>query len=243
MGAGIQVKVGCCGFPIARSKYYKKFKVVEVQKTFYKPPRSSTLGKWREEAPKDFEFTVKAWMVFTHDPRSPIWRKTGMPRDDDYGLLRPTEKNMKEWNNFTEIIKPLEPKFIVFQSPPSFKATKENIRNVLDFFNSIERETPLGWEVRDESWKPHIVRVMQEVNLIHVVDPLYEEPLYGEMIYFRLHGGRKGSKIMYNYRYSDEELIKVKQLLDELGKVGYVMFNNGVYMVEDGIRFLEILHR
>ncbi len=29
------IKVGTCGFPMSREKYWKVFKVVEVQKTFY----------------------------------------------------------------------------------------------------------------------------------------------------------------------------------------------------------------
>ena len=44
------VKVGCCGFPVARQKYFNEFKLVEVQQTFYKLPQESTLRRWREEA-------------------------------------------------------------------------------------------------------------------------------------------------------------------------------------------------
>ncbi len=41
---------------------------------------------------------------------------------------------------------------MVFQSPPSFKATDENIKNSRDFFESIKEELRIGWEIRDESW-------------------------------------------------------------------------------------------
>ena len=67
--------VGCCGFPIAKSKYYAQFKLVEVQQTFYQPPRVKTLEKWRAEAPPDFEFTLKAWQLITHEPKSPTYRR------------------------------------------------------------------------------------------------------------------------------------------------------------------------
>jgi uncharacterized protein YecE (DUF72 family) len=35
--------------------------VVEVQQTFYQPPRVATLEKWRLDAPANFEFTLEAW--------------------------------------------------------------------------------------------------------------------------------------------------------------------------------------
>ncbi len=54
------VKVGCCGFPIARARYAQQFPVVEVQDTFYQPPAHKTLERWRAEVPADFEFTLKA---------------------------------------------------------------------------------------------------------------------------------------------------------------------------------------
>ena len=34
----VEVKVGCCGFPVSMKRYFQEFRVVEVQKTFYKPP-------------------------------------------------------------------------------------------------------------------------------------------------------------------------------------------------------------
>jgi len=29
------VKVGCCGFPVKRTEYYRRFPLVEIQQTFY----------------------------------------------------------------------------------------------------------------------------------------------------------------------------------------------------------------
>ena len=34
---------------------------VEIQKTFYQPPQEKTEEKWRNQAPSDFEFTLRAW--------------------------------------------------------------------------------------------------------------------------------------------------------------------------------------
>ena len=45
------ILVGTCGFPKARARCYAELDVVEVQQTFYEPPRVETLQKWRAEAP------------------------------------------------------------------------------------------------------------------------------------------------------------------------------------------------
>lgn len=38
-----EILIGCCGFPMARERYFARFPVVEVQQTFYRPPRIETL--------------------------------------------------------------------------------------------------------------------------------------------------------------------------------------------------------
>lgn len=51
------VRVGCCGFPRGR-QYSVRSKLVEVQQTFYKPPRLQISLRWRRESPADFEFHI-----------------------------------------------------------------------------------------------------------------------------------------------------------------------------------------
>ncbi len=240
------MKIGCCGFQVSRNKYFKILRLVEVQKTFYKPPRISTLEKWRKEAPSDFEFTVKAWMAFTHDPRSRIWSKTGLPKEDYYGLLRPTTRNFDIWEEFKEVARKLDAKVIVFQSPPSFKATKENVNNADKFFSYIKGEFELAWEVRDESWlsSKEFYLILRNHNITHVVDLLHETPIYGKFRYYRLHGGRKGKKIIYSYKYGEKDLLKIIDLIRKFQlKKNYVLFNNSYYSFENAIQLKEMLSR
>ena len=61
------VRVGLCGFTMAFEDYLRDYRLVEVQQTFYDPPREATMRRWRAEAPSDFEFTIKAWQLITHD--------------------------------------------------------------------------------------------------------------------------------------------------------------------------------
>jgi uncharacterized protein YecE (DUF72 family) len=76
------VKLGMCGFTIGAAAYYRKFPVVEVQQTFYDPPRIATLERWRAEAPERFEFTMKVWQVITHLGTSRTYRRLKSPFDD-----------------------------------------------------------------------------------------------------------------------------------------------------------------
>lgn len=69
------VKVGCCGFPVSRARYFGAFGVVEVQRTFYQPPAKELAEKWKRQSPGDFEYTLKAWQLITHEPTSPTYRK------------------------------------------------------------------------------------------------------------------------------------------------------------------------
>jgi len=48
----MKVRIGCCGFPVGKSRYYERFPVVELQKTFYQLPQSATVKKWQVEAMK-----------------------------------------------------------------------------------------------------------------------------------------------------------------------------------------------
>jgi len=67
----MHVKIGTCGFSVGRKKYFKFFKIVEIQKTFYDFVKEETLNKWREEAPSDFESNIlRARFVVFQFPKS-----------------------------------------------------------------------------------------------------------------------------------------------------------------------------
>jgi uncharacterized protein YecE (DUF72 family) len=239
----MHIKVGCCGFCISKKKYYSLFNVVEVQNTFYKIISTKLASSWRKESPEGFEFVPKAWMALTHDPSSTFWRKKGLPTGKNVGLLRCSEDNFRLWKEFLESIKPLNPKLVIFQSPPSFEATDENVESAYKFFEFVRGDIEkIGWEVRHESWKGKIDGILRELDVIHVVDPLYDVPvLIGKTSYFRLHGGREKGKIVYKYKYGDEEISRLVRFVSGLSsEVSYVMFNNS-YMGEDSQRFLNML--
>ncbi|HHJ00944.1 MAG TPA: DUF72 domain-containing protein [Candidatus Aerophobetes bacterium] len=238
----MSVKIGCCGFPVAKNRYYRAFSVVELQKTFYQPPKLSTVQRWRDEAPPEFEFTLKAWQLITHQPTSPTYRRLRVviPKDKrkNYGFFKPTDEVFFAWEKIDQICQILKAKVVVFQCPASFTPTREHKDNLKRFFSSIKRRNyHFVWEPRGEWNEKDIRDLCGELNLIWCVDPFKDRPLKMRINYFRLHG--KGG---YRYRYTDEDLRSLREMYSE-DSLFYYMFNN-VYMFEDAHRLFRLFrHR
>lgn len=232
--------IGCCGFPCAKKEYYHKFPAVEIQSTFYELPHLDTAKKWRQEAPPDFEFTIKAWQLITHEATSPTYRrlKTKIPENKrgTYGSFKLTQEVFEAWQRTSEIAKALKTRIVLFQCPPSFIPSRKNIRNLRGFFEQIKGDDLLfAWEPRG-SWPEELIRdICNDLGLIHCVDPFFMEPRSISPInYFRLHG-----KPLYNlkYTYSGNDM---NRLLDFCKNKTYVFFNN-LNMLEDSLRFLRLV--
>jgi uncharacterized protein YecE (DUF72 family) len=220
------IKVGCCGFSTSMKKYFENFSLVELNSTFYQYPREKTVEGWRQKAPENFEFTVKAHQDISHKAR-----------------LKVEEASFQAFERMKRICRTLNSKILLIQTPGSFKPDK--LADAEDFFRKINREDlSLVWETRGPAWETAEVcrkleQVLEELNVTHVTDPFRIKPAYtGRIAYFRLHG--LGER-MYYYQYSDTELQKLKELIashEKEGKEVYVLFNN-LSMFEDGLRFVQ----
>jgi len=231
------VKVGCCGFPKARSNYYEHFKAVEVQQTFYQPPTSKTVERWRAEAPPDFEFTLKAWQLITHESKSPTYRRLTLSwpqrRLGHCGSFRPTEEVQWAWGRTREVALALKAKVVVFQTPASFQPCRENKENLRKFFKEADRGNfLLVWEPRGLWSGDEVQELCRELDLTHGVDPFKAEPQFGEVRYFRIHGITG-----YRYRFSVKDLPDLKEKCR--GKC-YCLFNN-VSMWIDALAFQALI--
>ena len=236
------MKLGMCGFTIARSTYYRRFPVVEVQQTFYDPPPLPTLEKWRKEAPDGFEFTMKAWQVITHLGTSRTYRRLRRDFSDrerqEAGGFRVNATTRSAWRLSLDCANVLDATAILFQCPPSFRATEKNVDAMREFFAAIERPAGIRllWEPRGPWPDDLILKVCRDLGLIHAVDPFIRPSLTPELLYWRLHGNKS-----HYARYSDEELRQIIHWLTAVpGLECYVMFNN-VPRVPDVKRFEELL--
>lgn len=229
----MSVHIGCCGFVRARPEYYRHFEVVEVQQTFYRPPRPATVQAWRDEAPAGFAFTIKAWQVITHPVSSPTYRKAGLLPDappDHFGFFRATDEVFQAWNRTREIAEVLHAPVVLFQCPASFDPTADHIANLVTFLRQVDRGgLTFAWEPRGP-WSDSMVRdLCGELNLLHAVDPFLRQPVTEERAYYRLHG-RTG----YRYHYTDPDLEQLTAWCSSYAEV-YCLFNN-VTMWEDALR-------
>ncbi|MDB6109062.1 MAG: hypothetical protein JWR69_812 [Pedosphaera sp.] len=231
-------KTGCCGFRLAKAVYAERFPVVEVQETFYQPPKIATLRRWREAVPKDFEFTLKAWQVITHAATSPTYGRlrTKFSAEElaECGSFQSTPVVESAWQTTRACAEALAARRVLFQCPASFTPTLDHQEQMRDFFSHLKRnELTLLWEPRG-NWPESVVKSLcEELNLIHVVDPFLTRTVTPDFIYFRLHGGKD-----FKHAYSQTQLHRLLGMLPP-DKPSYVMFNN-INMVEDASRFQEL---
>ena len=235
----MEVRLGLCGFTIGAAAYFRQFRIVEVQQTFYEPPADATLERWRRRAPAGFEFTMKAWQLVTHEPSSPTYRRLRNPPPDvaDAGAFRTSPVVLDAWRRTLDCARILRATAILLQCPRSFRPTEANVRRMRDFFGTVERPegVRLLWEPRGE-WPAELVRELcAELGLVHAVDPFVNATVTPEQTYFRLHGVSGPRHV-----YTDDELRRLREMLPAEDARPYVLFNN-IPRVVDAQRFAALL--
>ena len=208
-------KLGIDAYTSTLNAYAQIFDSVEVNHTFYRIPKEDTAKRWRTEVPENFTFTVKAYRGITH------------------------EKHFENCEEYTEnvlnIAKILKAPIVLFQTPKSFKQTKDNERKVIDFLSTLPKSFRYALELRGWQWKTTFA------DWIWVVDPFAQQPPSQEEHYLRLHGQPPGNR-MYHYKYTDDDLNWLANFVKNLEKEGNVwVFFNNVWMYENALRFKSII--
>ncbi len=217
-----------------------------MQRTFYQPPQIRTLEKWRAQVPPEFEFTLKAWQLITHESSSPTYRRLREKLSEkqlrESGAFRPSAVVLNAWQRTLDCARALESRLVLFQCPARFTPTAEHKANLRAFFREVDkqiasqggqREFTFVWEPRGE-WQPEEVRdLCDELDLVHGVDPLQKSPVTEGLGYFRLHG-----KAGYRYRHTDEDLRRLQEIARTFTPC-YILFNN-ISMLEDARRFARL---
>jgi uncharacterized protein YecE (DUF72 family) len=246
----MKIKIGCCGFPVAKDKYYKNFDVVEIQQTFYQPPEEKTVLKWKKEAPEEFEFTLKAWQLITHESSSPTYRKLkfSIPesKKKNYGFFKPSDEVWEAWEKTEKIARILKSKIIVFQCPPSFEPNSENKKNLEKFFKTINgsavrqahcpeqsrrtsspqerKEYLLVWEPRGRWERKEVSSLCEKLNLVPCVDPfklVVSKANLNEPFPCKIGYFRLHGKTGYRYKYADSDLEGLKKMVQATAKGGH----------------------
>lgn len=190
-----------------------------------------------------FHAATKAWQGMTHPISSPTWRNhdddLSEDQRDEVGYLRPNETVREAWRRTRERALALDAEVVVLQLPPSFDATEDHEATMRELLGDLDRESDrsessdgtsgdegpasrkglaLAWEPRGD-WpeEPERVRtICQDLDLVHVTDLVRREPVTrGEVAYTRLHGLNE-DLYDYDYDYSDDELERPAEKLDDL---------------------------
>ena len=236
------VRIGVCGFCLPQAELFQRFKLLEVQQTFYWPPQLKTVERWRRDAPADFEFTLKAFQAITHSGFSPTYRRARFSADQkrECGSFRDTQIVRDAWTTTFNLAKALEATIAVFQCPPKFAATEENIGQLRRFFHWAPRSSlRFAWEPRHATWTDELVAdLCRELDLVQAGDPFERPTLVGSPQYFRLHGRILGNfAYEYDKPYTNQELEEIASRCES--QPTYCVFNNK-QMADDAERLAAL---
>jgi len=210
-----KVVIGCAGFPVPPTRYFKDFAFVEIQETHVGVPGMGTLRRWRREAPDDFCFAMLG------------------PREIGQEGFRGGKVVDAALKNLVDVGKELEAKIAVFVSPADLAASRANKAAVKEFlqgarkqFDRVIWEAPTTWDADEAEG------IAEAAKAIGARDPLLSGLSRSRVAYYRLPGpaGHKS-------RYEDPAIDKLAALAREAthDEVTYVFSN--VDMFADAKRF------
>ncbi|WP_044247457.1 DUF72 domain-containing protein [Chondromyces apiculatus] len=213
------VTVGCAGFPVPATRYFREFMFVEVQETHVSLPGPGTVRRWRREAPEGFQFALLG-------PR-----EIGQEGFRDGKVIETALKSIEA------VAEELLAKCAVFVGPPEFAATKANKGILREFLGGVKKrfervvfEPPQGWDP-DECDE-----LVSDVGALAARDPLTAGLSKLKVAYYRLHGpaGHKS-------RYEDPAIDRLAEIARgaKHSDATYVFTN--VDMFADAKRFKKAL--
>jgi len=162
------------GVPDARrlAYYAERLATVEINSTFYAPPRPAFLHRWAAAVPPGFLFAVKGSRRFTHDQR--------------------LQADHAEVLGFFAAISELGDKLgpILFQTPPGLACDPTRLAEFLSFLPPGFR---VAFEFRDPSWwNAGIYALLAEKNAAFCLFDLNRKQspveVTADFVYIRLHG-------------------------------------------------------
>jgi uncharacterized protein YecE (DUF72 family) len=213
------ITIGCAGFPVPATRYFKEFLFVEVQETHVSQPGTGTIRRWRREAPPGFVFALLA------------------PREIGQEGFREGKVTESALKNLTDVTKELAGQTAVFVAPPEFTASRANKAAVKDFLAGVKKkykrvvwEPPPTWDA-DEAQN-----IASESGAVAARDPLSSGTTAAAIGYYRLPGpaGHKS-------RYEDPAIEKLAEIaLATKNEQATFVFTN-VDMFADAKRFKKAL--
>ena len=213
--------VGCAGFAVPATRYFKEYLFVEVQETHLATPGPGTLRRWRREAPPGFEFALLG------------------PREVAQESFRSGKVVENALKSLVEVGRELEATTAVFVAPPDFTGSRGNkaalkgfLGEVKGLFDRIVFEVPSAWNADDAD------ALAEDTGTLASRDPLVSGLSKRKEAYYRLPGpaGHKS-------RYEDPAIEKLAEIASgDLEQRATYVFTN-VDMFADAKRFRKAVKR
>jgi uncharacterized protein YecE (DUF72 family) len=213
------ITVGCAGFPVPATRYFREFGFVEVQETHIALPGPGTMRRWRREAPEGFQFALLG-------PR-----EVGQEGFRDGKVV---ETALKMLSN---VAKELDAATAVFVAPPEFAPTRANKGVVGDFLEGVRRKFARVIFEPAAGWDPdECDAIAASAEALAARDPLAHGLSKTAIAYYRLPGpaGHKS-------RYEDPAIERLAEVARKgKHKEATYVFTN-VDMFADAKRFKKAM--
>jgi uncharacterized protein YecE (DUF72 family) len=213
------ITVGCAGFAVPATRYFKEYLFVEVQETHLAVPGPGTLRRWRREAPSGFEFALLG------------------PREIGQEGFREGKVIETALRTLSEVGEELSAKTAVFSAPPDFPHNRANRAALRDFLKGVrKRFETIVFELGSAWDRDDLDALADETDTLASRDPLQHGLSKRKLAYYRLPGpaGHKS-------RYEDPAIERLAEIAGEAPKQEATYVFTNVDMFADGKRFKKAL--
>lgn len=193
--------------------YITQFDCVELNASFYYPPKKATVAAWMRRTPETFIFCPKMSRFITH--------------------LRRLVNAESSLENFFHLFEPMKDRLgpILIQLPPGLKYDPVLITNFMDILRDNYNHLLFAIEVRHKSWiNDTFFNLLEAYGIAFVIADSgkrfpYYEAVTADFIYIRFHGHEK----LYASDYPEWELKEYASKINswlKKGKEVWAFFNN-----------------
>jgi uncharacterized protein YecE (DUF72 family) len=231
--------------------YAEHFDTVEVNSSFYGPPRPEVSRSWVERTPPGFEFSLKLHQQFTHPKMYEQSALGHLPDASTQTLAELSRVTAHDVDRFRAGLDPIAEAgrlgALLAQFPPSFHDTPAN-REYLAWLLRTFRAYPVAVELRHRTWSDRIGETADLLGGFGAAWVQIDEPKFRLSIrqnhlpnvkgfyYMRLHGRNAAkwwthdaAEDRYNYLYTVDELqpfAETATATDAIVRKAYLYLNN-----------------
>jgi uncharacterized protein YecE (DUF72 family) len=213
------ITVGCAGFPVPATRYFREFSFVEIQETHLSLPGRGTIRRWRREAPDGFRFALLG-------PRN--------VGQEGFRVGKVTETALKSIEGISEA---LEARTAVFVAPSEFGPTRTNRSVLKEFLIDVRKRFDTVVFEPNSAWNPDDCdNLAEQVDALVARDPLTQGLSKRKVAYYRLHGpaGHKS-------RYEDPAIERLSEIACAASHDTATYVFTNVDMFADAKRFKKAL--